>query len=199
MYAPFDGTFTEVNYEVGAYVNTNGQIAKMIRTDLLELEVPVENEFSKWIKLGDRVKVIKRGQDQLFGTVVRKGAFVDQNSQSRGVFVKVDTKAGSEMLAGEYLSVEFPGYPIPNAMEIPRSAVFNTNTVFTVVDGYLQKQQINIIKVNTSTLIFDGLEAGTNLVTEALINVKERTPVEILEAQASSSTQHEKQQDEKGN
>jgi multidrug efflux pump subunit AcrA (membrane-fusion protein) len=199
MYAPFDGTFTEVNYEVGAYVNTNGQIAKMIRTDLLELEVPVENEFSKWIKLGDRVKVIKRGQDQLFGTVVRKAAFVDQNSQSRGVFVKVDTKAGSEMLAGEYLSVEFPGYPIPNAMEIPRSAVFNTNTVFTVVDGYLQKQQINIIKVNTSTLIFDGLEAGTNLVTEALINVKERTPVEILEAKASSSTQHEKQQDEKGN
>lgn len=198
MYAPFDGTFTVVNYEVGAYVNTNGQIAKMIRTDLLELEVPVENEFSKWIKLGDRVKVIKSGQSELYGTVVRKAAFVDQNSQSRSVFVKVDSKAGAEMLTGEYLSVEFPGYPIKNAMEIPRSAVFNTNTVFTVADGYLQKRQINIIKVNTSTLIFDGLEEGTYLVTEALINVKERTPVEILEAQASGNTQNEKQQDEKG-
>ncbi|WP_339736046.1 HlyD family efflux transporter periplasmic adaptor subunit [uncultured Sunxiuqinia sp.] len=198
MYAPFDGTFTEVNYEVGAYVNTNGQIAKMIRTDLLELEVPVENEFSKWIKLGDRVKVIKSGQSELYGTVVRKAAFVDQNSQSRSVFVKVDSKAGAEMLTGEYLSVEFPGYPIKNAMEIPRSAVFNTNTVFTVADGYLQKRQINIIKVNTSTLIFDGLEEGTYLVTEALINVKERTPVEILGAQASGNTQNEKQQDEKG-
>ncbi len=199
MYAPFDGTFTEVNYEVGAYVNTNGQIAKMIRTDLLELEVPVENGFSKWIKLGDRVKVIKSGQSELYGTVGRKAAFVDQNSQSRSVFVKVDPKAGAEMLTGEYLSVAFPGYPIENAMEIPRSAVFNTNTVFTVVDGYLQKQQINIIKVNTSTLIFNGLEEGTFLVTEALINVKERTPVEILEAKASSSTQNEKQHDEKGN
>ncbi len=198
MYAPFDGTFTEVNYEVGAYVNTNGQIAKMIRTDLLELEVPVENEFSKWIKLGDRVKVIKSGQDKLYGTVVRKAAFVDQNSQSRSIFVKVDTKAGAEMLAGEYLSVEFPGYPIQNAMEIPRSAVFNSNTVFTVVDGYLQKSQIAIIKINTSTLIFDGLEEGTYVVTEALINVKERTPVEILEAQVNSSIQNEKQRDEKG-
>ncbi|KOH42852.1 efflux RND transporter periplasmic adaptor subunit [Sunxiuqinia dokdonensis] len=198
MYAPFDGTFTQVNYEVGAFVNTGGQIASMIRTDLLELEVPVENEFSKWIKLGHRVKVQKVGADNLYGTVVRKAAFVDQNTQSRSIFVKVDAKAGTEMLAGEYLSVEFPGYPIPNAMEIPRSAVFNTNTVFTVVDGYLQKAQINIIKVNTSTLIFDGLEEGTYVVTEALINVKERTPVEILDPQANNNTQNQKQHDEKG-
>ncbi|MGQ7870492.1 efflux RND transporter periplasmic adaptor subunit [Sunxiuqinia sp. sy24] len=198
MHAPFDGTFTQVMQEVGAYVNTGGQIAKMIRTDMLELEVPVENEFSKWIKLGDRVNVIKGQHGNLHGTVIRKAAFVDQNSQSRSVFIKVDPQAGAELLAGEYLSVEFPGYLIEDAMEIPRSAVFNTNTVFTVVNGYLQKQQINIIKVNTSSLIFDGLEEGTYVVQEALINVKERTPVEILDAQTSGNTPKEKKDDEKG-
>lgn len=198
MYAPFNGTFTQVNHEVGAYVNTGVQIARMIRTDMLELEVPVENGFSKWIKLGDRVKVITGQHKNLEGTVVRKAAFVDQNSQSRSVFVKVTPQPDVELLAGEFLSVEFPGYLIEGAMEIPRSAVFNTNTVFTVVDGYLQKQQINIIKVNTSTLIFDGLDEGTFVVQEALINVKERTPVEILEAQVSGNTPTKKNKDEKG-
>lgn len=194
MYAPFDGTFTQVSYEVGAYVNTGSPIARMIRTDHLEIEVPVENEFSKWIKLGDRVTVLK-GQNKLYGTVVRKAAFVDENTQSRSIFVRVGSQAGLELLAGEYLSVVFPGYPIKNAMEIPRSAVFNTNTVFTVEDGFLKKSQINIIKVNTSTLIFDGLEEGTYVVTEALINVKERTPVEILDAESNGN--QEKKKDEK--
>jgi hypothetical protein len=65
-------------------------------------------------------------------------------------------------------------------MEIPRSAVFNTNEVFTVVDGRLKKQSINVVKVNDKTLIFNGLEAGENIVVEPLINVKDNLAVEIL-------------------
>ncbi|WP_321288056.1 efflux RND transporter periplasmic adaptor subunit [uncultured Sunxiuqinia sp.] len=188
MYAPFDGTFTKVNSEVGAYVNTGGQIANMIRTDLLELEVPIENEFSRWIKIGDQVTVNK-GSLELTGKVVRKAAFVDESTQSRSIFVKVDAKYNDILLSGEYLSVVFPGLPIQQAMEIPRSAVFNTNDVFVVDGGFLKKKQIHIIKVNTSTLIFDGLEEGEYVVTESLINVKEKTPVEILEAKTIGNTE----------
>ncbi|WP_159517665.1 efflux RND transporter periplasmic adaptor subunit [Sunxiuqinia indica] len=188
MYAPFDGTFTRVNSEVGAYVNTGGQIANMIRTDLLELEVPIENEFSRWIKIGDQVTVNK-GSLELSGKVVRKAAFVDESTQSRSIFVKVDSKYNDVLLPGEYLSVVFLGLPIKQAMEIPRSAVFNTNDVFVVDEGFLKKKQIHIIKVNTSTLIFDGLEEGEYVVTESLINVKEKTPVEILEAKTIGNTE----------
>ena len=111
------------------------------------------------------------------------------------MFVKIDSNSGSEMLPGEYWSVVFPGFPIEDAMEIPRSAVFNSNTVFTVENGFLKKRLIEVIKVNPSTLIFEGLDEGTYVVTEALINVKERTPVEILENQSNVNT--EKEEDEK--
>ncbi len=194
MYAPFNGTFTQVNYEVGGYANTGGQIARMIRTDLLELEVPVENGFSRWIEIGDRVTA-QKGTRSAQGIVVRKAAFVDEDTQSRSMFVKIDSNSGSEMLPGEYWSVVFPGFPIEDAMEIPRSAVFNSNTVFTVENGFLKKRLIEVIKVNPSTLIFEGLDEGTYVVTEALINVKERTPVEILENQSNVNT--EKEEDEK--
>jgi len=44
----------------------------------------------------------------------------------------------------------------------------------------LKKTQINVIKTNPNTIIFNGLQEGTIVVTEALINVKENLPVEIL-------------------
>lgn len=180
LYAPFDGTFTHVNFEVGAYVNTGGQIARMIRTDQMEVEVPVRSIHSRWIKAGDRVKVYSREQEKIrTGIVVRKSAFVDPATQSRSIFVKV-TAEKDELLSGDYQLVEFPGQKINQSMELPRNAVFNSNEVFTVVEGKLKKREINVLKRNEQTLIFNGLEEGTKVVAEPLINVKENTAVGIL-------------------
>ena len=180
LFAPFNGTFTQVNSEVGGYVNTGGQIARMIRTDQLEVEVPVENEQSRWIKIGDNVKVYSRNKEiERSGVVVRKSDFVDPATQSRSIFVKVQSSVKDELLAGEYKLVEFPGQKIPQAMEFPRSSVFNTNEVFIVIEGKLKKKEINILKRNETTLIFNGLEENTKVVAEPLINVKENSPVGI--------------------
>jgi multidrug efflux pump subunit AcrA (membrane-fusion protein) len=180
LYAPFTGTFTQVNYEVGAYVNAGGQIAKMIRTDQLEVEVPVENGQSKWIEIGDKVEVYSQNHtDMKVGIVVRKSNFVNEN-QFRSVFVKVNTLSNDELLSGEYKEVLFPGQVIFKAMEIPRSAIFNSNEVFTIVDGKLKKREINVLKTNETTLIFNGLEEGEIVVAEPLINVKENSTVGIL-------------------
>lgn len=181
FYAPFDGTFTMVNFEVGAYVNVGGQIAEMIRTDQLEIEVPVENHQSEWIKIGDKVNVFSRDRTSSSpGKVVRKANFVDATSQSRSVFVQVQNPGKTNLLTGEYKLVEFPGQRIEKAMEIPRSAVFNSNEVFIVLDGKLKKKELNILKWNETTLIFDGLDEGSKLVMEPLINVQENSPVGIV-------------------
>ena len=181
LYAPFNGTIAQVNFEVGAYVNAGSQIAKMIRTDELEVEVPVENHQSKWIKIGDKVEVFSRDkQIAKPGVVVRKSDFVDPSSQSRSIFVRVNNNTGEELYTGEYKLVVFPGQIIQKSMEIPRSAVFNSNEVFAVVDGKLKKKIINVLKWNETTLIFNGLEEGEKVVAEPLINVKENSAVGIL-------------------
>lgn len=181
LYAPFNGTFSQVNFEVGAYVNSGAQIARMIRTDQLEVEVPVESLQSRWIEIGDKVEVYSGKKESVRpGVVVRKSDFIDASTQSRSVFVRVNNTASDELLSGEYKLVVFPGQKIKGAMEIPRSAVFNTNEVFTVADGKLKKREINILKWNETTLIFNGLEEGEKVVAEPLINVKENSPVGIL-------------------
>jgi membrane fusion protein, multidrug efflux system len=204
FYAPFNGTFTQVNFEVGAFVNTGGQIARMIRTDQVEVEVPVENGQSKWINIGDEVEVYSRNRQMVRpGKVVRKSDFVDSNSQSRSIFVWVQNQPDDPFFAGEYKEVKFPGQSIVQSMEIPRNAVFNSNEVFTVVDGKLKKEQIHILKWNENTLIFNGLAEGTILVTEPLINVKENSSVgifgqETADRQTENKSKTDKKVQEKG-
>ncbi len=181
LYAPFNGTFTQVNFEVGGYINTGGQIARMIRTDKLEIEVPVKNEQSKWIMIGDTANVYYAiGATRLQGIVVRKSDFIEANTQSRSIFLRVPNANNDKLLAGEFKTVKFPGQQIDKAMEIPRNAVFNSNEVYIVKEGKLKKRIINILKLNETTLIFNGISEGEKVVSEPLINVKENSLVGIL-------------------
>jgi len=174
VYAPFTGNFSDVYMQVGSYTNTGGRVAHAIQTDMLELEVPVRKDDARWIKLGDEVEVIREGyNDTWTGRVSRKGMFIDEETQRQSVFVRLRSTAEKPMLNGEYLLARFPGHPEEEVMEIPRSAVFNSNEVFVVLDGILEKRTIDIVKKDEKTLIFRGLEEGELLVTQALVNVQE--------------------------
>ena len=176
--APFDGTLTEVFLEVGAYTNTGGTVARAIRTDQLELEVPLVRSDARWVNIGDPVTIHSENSSFSWtGKVIRKGQVVDENTQSQKVYVGINNHSQHRALAGEFLSASFPGRPIEDVMEIPRNAVFNTNEVFLVKNQRLRKFRINIVKVNTNTLLFNGPPVGDTIVVQPLINVFEGTMV----------------------
>ena len=192
-YAPYDGTYQEVSMIEGAYVNTGGKVAYAIRTDLLDIEVPLERFHSDWVQIGDIVEVVSDKSKRSFkGEVSRKSEFVDENTQSQSVFVTIKNDRNKNLLLGEYAHVKFPGHPIKAAMEIPRNAVFNTNEVFIVNDGRLQKKTINIIKINTTSLIFNGIQEGNLIVVQPLINVMEGIKVNILGAEEAETPNQER-------
>jgi len=196
VYAPFNGTFSMVYTENGAYINTGGKVARMIQTDMLELEVPLERFDANWVKIGDKVKVFseKSGVEKT-GTVIRKNLFIDENTQSQGVFIRINNLTNPKFLSGEYLKAYFPGHPIENAMEIPRNIVFNTNEVFVIKYGRLQKQKIDIIKINNeNTLIFNGLPEEDTLVMQPLINVQEGSLVEIQGAKSKNKSKEKRKE-----
>lgn len=176
--APFRGTLTDVFMEVGAYTNTGGTVARAIRTDQLELEVPLVRADALWIRPGDPVEISSGSRTGSWhGTVIRKGQVVDESTQSQKVYVRIHNNSMQPLLAGEFLTATFPGRPIDSVMEMPRNAVFNTNEVFLVKGKRLVKTRIHITKENTNTLLFDGPEAGDTLVIQPLVNVFEGTRV----------------------
>ena len=180
--APFNGSFIDVSMEVGAIANPGAVLAKIIRTDKLEVEVPVKSKDAKWIELGDAAVVMtENGAEQWQGKVIRKSDFVSPETQSISIYIGLTSvKNMPPLYTGEYLKAVFPGREIESVMEMPRNAVYNSNEVFIVVDGKLAKRNINIKKINEKTLLFSGLEEGTELVVEPLVNVMENSPVEIM-------------------
>lgn len=181
IYAPFDGTITEVNLEKGAIANAGTKLGKIINTVNLELEVPVDLEDSKWLKEGQNVDVFNDGKTSKFvGKIVRKAQDVNPNTQSINVYVSLNSSKNNPIYKGEYFTAVFAGVKLPGVMEIPRSAVFNQNVVFTVENGLLTQRVINVKKINKDKLYFTGLAEGTNVVAEPLINATENSSVKIL-------------------
>lgn len=178
IYAPFDGSIQEVMLEVGSVANTGSRIASIIRTNQLEVEVPVGVNEALWIKKGQKVRLKnEEGLDVGWGKVVRKSKFVDPSNQSINIYVEI--MSGIEQVyAGQYFGVEFQGMLVQKAMEIPRNAIFNRNMVFVVDSGYLVKQEINLLKINEQTALFNGLDEGIEIVTQPLSGVNANMAVQ---------------------
>jgi len=165
--------------ELGAYTNTGGRVARAIQTDHMELEVPLQRTDAVWVNQGEAV-IIKSEDGAITwkGQVLRKSPFVDENTQSQTIFISVPYNHKQPILAGEYFVAHFPVRPIEGVMEIPRNSVFNSNEVFVARSGRLAKEKINIVKINESTLIFNGLPEGDSVVVQQMINVSEGTLIQ---------------------
>lgn len=182
IYAPFTGSYIEVILETGSVANPGTRIAKIIRTDRLELEVPIEVDDVDWLKKGSVVWVKNRDSSKTWkGRVIRIAGFVNETTQAVSVFVTLTPNSNNPVYKGMYLEAIFPGKVVKEIMKLPRNAVFNNNEVFIVEDGVLQKREINIVKINEETLLFNGLAENTMIVTEPLVNISENTDVEILD------------------
>jgi len=181
IYAPFKGTFTNVMMEVGSVANPGTRIATMIKTDNLELEVPVKAEDIYWIKKGDKVKVSTNdGQMTWWGKVVRKSDYVDPASQSIMVYVAVEPKKDKPLYQGQYLQAEFSDKIVHQSFEIPRNALFNKNEVYLVEDGVLKRATVSVLKLGSTTALISGPKENSTIVVEPLINAAEGVVVEIL-------------------
>lgn len=179
--APFDGMISQSFIEEGTFAGAGTRVARFISSDRLEIEVPVDNASAEWVKIGDKVKIISSQRNKEWnGKIIRKADFIDAATQSRSIFISAQTNK-KDLLSGEFVQISFMSTPIENAFELPRSAVFNHNFVFAVIDGKLKKKSVNILKSNENTVVFNGLEKGTLVVSEALANVKENTKVKILQ------------------
>lgn len=180
IYAPFNGSYTDVMLEVGAIVNPGSRIARIISTEKLELEVPVEMNNIKWLRVGDEVRVTSEDEAREWsGKIVRISDFVDPASQAASVFIAIKPDRTKPLYEGQYLKASFSGSIVESAMEIPRKAVYNFDEVFVVNDGKLRKRKVNVLKVNSETILFNGLEPGLDVVTNPLVNATEGTLVEI--------------------
>lgn len=176
--APFDGAYSTVNLEVGSIANMGSRIARLIRTDVLELQVPISIEEVPYVKKGNKVEISYQAK-KIHGKVDRISEFVDPNSQSVLVYVELKNTSDFPLFEGMFMRAKFDQTELNNVMEIPRESVFNFDEVYTVVDGKLSKQRVNVAKLDEYSAYINGLEEGSLVVVESLINASNQMPVRI--------------------
>lgn len=176
--APYNGSIAQLNIQEGSIVNPGTNIGRIIRTDEMEAEIPIKAENINWIEKGMSAKLYAQNKSmQWEGKITRISDYVDPNTQSIKVYITIFPNSQNKLYEGIYLQAAIEGKQLVNTMEIPRKALVNNNQVFVVENGKLKLQTITIHKVNSHTLIFSGLEEGTMVVIENLINVAENTSV----------------------
>ncbi|NOR87947.1 MAG: efflux RND transporter periplasmic adaptor subunit [Bacteroidales bacterium] len=177
--APFNGSYTTVTLEVGAIASPGSRIAKMIRTDILELEVPLNIEEIPYVKKGNHVDVDYRGE-VIKGVVDRVSDFVEPSSQSIMVYVKMKNSKAKPLYEGMYMKANFAETELHDVMKIPRQALFNFDEVYVVKDGKLSKRRVKLAKVDEYSAYISGLDVGCTLVIESLINASDQMPVQLM-------------------
>lgn len=180
IHAPFDGAFASVSLEVGAIASPGSRIAKMIRTDILELQVPLNMTEVPFVKEGNTVQVEFQGKT-VKGKVNRVSNFVDPNSQSILVYINLRNSSDFPLYEGMYMKAKFAETELEDVMEIPRAALFNFDEVYVVEDGKLSKRRVNIAKVDEYTAFINGIKVGSDIVVESLINASDQMPVQIAQ------------------
>ena len=107
--------------------------------------------------------------------------FTNRKAAGEALDVFVQLFPGQDKVyEGMYLRAVMPGEVIDNGMEIPRNAVFNGSQVYTVKDSLLKVNNITIHKINSETVIFSGIEEGSDIVVEPLINAYNNMNMSIL-------------------
>lgn len=165
--APFNGIFKTVNKEIGAVSSPGAELATLIRSDKLELVVPVFPKDLQWINEGDKVKVSGNKKTNQTATISRISGFVDEETQSVNVYLTYYAANNKSFLEGEYVDVVF-GSSIVSGFEIPREAIVDNKFVYELKDGKLQKLQIEIIRQLHDSFIISGIDDAKTIVIESL-------------------------------
>ncbi len=178
LYAPFDGYFKNVYREVGAIAGGNSSLADIIRSDKLEINVPVTPSDAKKIRIGQEVS-FGTGNSSAQAVVSRKAGFVDAATQSVNIYITYLPAKNNTFLEGEYVDVFFDMNENEKVVKVARESIFDTDHVFVVENGKLKQKQIEISQQLGDFALICGLNDGEIVVTESLINAKDGQEVSV--------------------
>lgn len=176
-YAPFTGSVVMSYAEKGTIVNPGSPIVDIIQNGQLELEVPLTVEASKTIKKGMKVDLIdKNSGEKYLGSVTRIGDFVNANTQSIPVYIKVN--GNGKLYNGMYLNASFEVGEVSEVFSFPKKALIDNQYIFTVQDSMLFKKKVGVVHEEYDLVYLKGLASGTKVAIDPVKEGKDSLKIE---------------------
>ena len=198
--APFSGTITARNYDIGALITANGTagiqpIFRLAETDVLRVWVNVPQSYATSIKLGQIAKLSVREFPgvNFQGKVTHTAGALDTASRTLLTEVQVSNPDG-RLLAGMYCGVDFEVTNAAPPLIIPVSALISDSqgTQVAVVDaqGIAHYKSVTLGRdYGTTVEVLTGLEKTDKVVTNPGERLSDGVKVRIIsEPKAESNS-----------
>lgn len=180
--APFDGTLGLRQVSQGELIEANTAITTLQTLDRLQVDFSVPERHGSQLGAGTRLALGVAGQDREFEAVVRAvDPQVDPGTRTLIVRADVDN-AGRALMPGNYARVELVSRQ-EDALVVPSIAVLQSLdavSVFTVEDGIAVRHEVETGQRDQQSVeILRGIQAGDEIITSGIQNVREGQPVKV--------------------
>ena len=176
--APYSGSITDAMQQPGSNVAPGTAVIEIMRTDRLEVEMPVKVAQVPNLKLGQTVKLtMPNGGGSWNARLSRISDYVDPQTQSVNVYLTVQPTAGRKLYEGQFMEADLPGGKVKNAIELPRKAVTGDQNVWVVQNGKLARREVSIEKVRPGSVLVTGIKPGTLVLTDPGVSAQAGEPV----------------------
>lgn len=189
---PFTALVLDKNVEQGSRVSITDTLATLVATDEFWVEAAIPVDRLPWITLpgkntpGSKARILSQSSGaERSGRILRLRG--DLEEQGRLARVQVSLPAPLEakpapILLGEYVRLEIEGTRLQNVIRLPRAALRENDTVWTVQNATLAIRPATVVWRDTHTvLISDGLASGDTVVTSELASPIDGMPVTLGE------------------
>lgn len=177
VYAPFSCLIRSEEIDVGQYVTAGSRVATVAGTDTAEIIVSLPLEETRWIAIppkgsegnGSKAEVKATVGDRFLsweGRVVRSLGEVDPLGRMARVVVAVEDPyrldgdgdpKGRDLEIGMFVDVEIAGRTLSDAFAVPRSALRDGDTVWTMdEEGSLRVKPVTVARRERDTVILRG-------------------------------------------
>ncbi len=186
VYAPFTCLIRSEEIDLGQYVTVGKSVATVAGTGAAEIVVPLPLEEMQWITIprkgsngnGSKARVKLAVGDKVLtwkGRVVRSLGEVDTRGRMAQVVVAVadpynlerggDAKR-QDLEIGMFVDVEIIGKTLSGVFSVPRSALRDGDTVWTMDDeGTLRVTPVTVVRRKRDTVVLrDGFPEGAKVV-----------------------------------
>lgn len=205
IYAPFDGTVTSKNFELGRIVSNNEALISIFETSTLDVRFTMsDQQYGQLVAdglLGREIKVtweIDPMPIQTTATITRVGAQIDATKGGVEVFATIANEDATKLRPGTFVRIGVPGLLYENALQLPEAAVYDNSYVYIDEDSRMMRRDIQILaRDGENLLVASQIEPGTSIITTRIAQAGDGVAI-VNEGQPSPFVRPQRQQGGQG-
>jgi membrane fusion protein, multidrug efflux system len=199
--APYAARITRKNIDLGSRVTLAGELLTLEAADVYEVALPISLEQLRYLSLPLRGEVVDNGPRVTFqariggksvswsGRIVRSEAHVSEQTRMIHALARIEQAPGKNtpaLMTGLFLSAMIHGETIPDAVELPLSALQTDDELFVfraknsaaaeqnIAEGTVEKRIATIIDRRENTVVVQGNFApGDLVVINQLVGIRD--------------------------